>query len=68
MTMCKSGQHWWDRQEDADKCCNPEYRRNLVVANTWEKLPTDAKNVRVESGAFVCNVWERIEDGAISTF
>lgn len=58
MHQCKSGQHWWTRQSDADKCCNGWHRELCVAQVTLgETLPADATGVRYESGAMIGRVW-----------
>jgi hypothetical protein len=49
MPMCKSGNHNWLFQEDADKCCNG-FRRVLMIGNIKgcdrigrESLPNNIK-------------------------
>lgn len=45
MPKCKSGNHFWLNQEDADKCCNgfvrilDSIRSEIVYTYKWEKIP-----------------------------
>jgi hypothetical protein len=45
MHPCKSGRHWWTDKEDADKCCDPQWRRVLAVVGPGQPLPADATNI-----------------------
>lgn len=31
MYKCRTGKHWWIYVEDADKCCDPQWERILLV-------------------------------------
>jgi len=61
MFQCKSGNHWWLGQADAEKCCNG-FKRVLIVAEPGEQLPADAKPVRQISEARCGFTWQRIAD------
>lgn len=63
MYRCQSGRHWWLSAESAERCCNPEWRRVLVVQRPGEALPADAENVGRAAGVLYGRQWVRV-DGA----
>lgn len=64
MYTCKSGQHSWFEEEDANKCCN-EFKRVLSVGSVpdtfrtyfsfrWEKCTHKNTHVRVDDKTTKC--------------
>lgn len=45
MHKCKSGNHWWLNKADADKCCDPQWKRALVVGGFGESNPMICEGV-----------------------
>jgi hypothetical protein len=46
LPVCRWGRHAWFDQEDADRCCDPRYRRELrlegpYVRQVWVLTETD---------------------------
>jgi hypothetical protein len=37
LPVCRSGRHAWFDQEDADRCCDPRYRRELRLQGTYAR-------------------------------
>jgi hypothetical protein len=37
LPRCRSGRHTWFEQEDADRCCDPRYRRELRLKGTYAR-------------------------------
>ena len=49
MFLCQSGKHWWTRDEDAEKCCNPRYIRVLSFGS--------GDNTQMIDGQLIGRVW-----------
>jgi hypothetical protein len=57
MSTCRSGHHIWFYGADAEKCCNPAWRRILVVGDA-----RDATHIIAEGDTLLGRRWVRIID------
>ena len=37
LPVCRSGHHTWLDQQDAYRCCNPDYRRELRLSGPYAR-------------------------------
>lgn len=62
--LCRSGKHTWLTQGRADKCCNPSWRKVLLILREHpelqKNLPEDDLLVDCE-GVLCVHHWERTE-------
>jgi hypothetical protein len=61
MYQCKSGRHVWFSQDDADKCCDPQYRHILVLASPDKPLPPDTASIARIGNQLYGRLWQRVE-------
>ena len=57
MYSCRSGRHTWFNAADAEKCCDPSWRRILVVGDVC-----GASHIIAESGTLLGRRWMRVDD------
>jgi hypothetical protein len=57
MYPCRSGRHTWLDAADAEKCCNPAWRRILVVGDV-----RDATHIIAEGDTLLGRRWVRVTD------
>lgn len=62
MYQCKSGNHWWLSAENAERCCNPEWRRILVIAQPGQALPAEVHGVSQAAGVLCGRQWVRASE------
>jgi hypothetical protein len=64
MYACKSGRHYWYSPLDADKCCDPELRRVLVVAQPADgyALLADVQNITTAAGVSTGRQWVHVDN------
>lgn len=55
MYKCNSGNHVWFNKADADKCCDPNWRRVLVIGSSGES------NAMICEGLLMGRKWVRVE-------
>jgi hypothetical protein len=58
MNLCCSGKHYWFEVADAEKCCNPKYKRCLEVITTedfrvgyfhyWLDIEAETNKIKVK--------------------
>lgn len=58
---CRSGKHEWMDPVSAQRCCAPEWRRELRYGYS-EPQPGDAEDGTVPAGGGMLYVWRRIAD------
>jgi hypothetical protein len=54
---CRSGHHTWFNAADAEKCCDPLWRRILVVGDV-----RGATNIIAEGNTLLGRRWVRVDD------
>jgi hypothetical protein len=59
--VCCSGKHVWYSARDAQRCCNPNWRRRLVVVPPGTAPPSDVDNVQVVAGVQVGRQWSTVD-------
>lgn len=60
MYQCTSGRHWWTDKVDASRCCDPAWRRILVVLQPGEPPPANLSSLQVIGGALTGRQWVRV--------
>ena len=62
MYQCHGGHHWWLSAESAERCCNPEWRRVLVIAQPGQALPAAVQGVSLAAGVLCGRQWVRASE------
>lgn len=56
---CKSGKHEWQSEISASRCCDPKWRRVLMMGKSPEHDRDGVTQINDFDGKFV---WIRVED------
>lgn len=57
MPKCRSGRHYWTRPEDAEKCCNPKWRRVLLVGRDITQFKGERGAAKSDAASYA-HGWE----------
>lgn len=52
-TRCRSGKHYWSNEACAERCCDPDWRRELRFSNDFNMSDDLRTVVKCSVGAFV---------------
>lgn len=62
--LCRSGKHAWLTQGRADKCCNPSWRKILLVLREYPELSNNLPedDILVDCEGVLCvHHWEEVK-------
>ena len=60
MPKCRSGRHYWSRSNDAEKCCNPKWRRVLLVGRDVGRKDVVGRSAAKKDAAVYAHAWEAV--------
>lgn len=66
MYQCTSGKHWWTEKDDADRCCDPAWRRDLVWASPDKPLPADTASLGRVGNQLYGRVWVKVDPNGVA--